>query len=164
MAQGRSSQPNDALNEIVSSRVLSATREVLFQAFSEPTRLAQWWALQGFTNEFHEFDFRPGGAWKLTMRGPDGTTHRMDNQFAEIVRPERIVLRHFQPGHGFTLVMSFTIRGDHTELTWQMRFDDPAEADWVRAFVLPANDRISNEWPPIWPQPRNPHETEKRKH
>src|SRR5258708_4806079 len=114
---------------IVSSRVFAAPREAVFTAFSDPVRLAQWWGPQGFTSTFHQFDFRPGGAWRFTMRGPDGTAYEMDQQFTEIVAPERIVLRHFQPTHDFTLPMTFLSRSDHTELTWRMVFDDPAEGE-----------------------------------
>ncbi len=65
----------------------------------------------------------------------------MDQQFAEIVEPERIVVRHFQTGHGFRLTMTFVDRGGRTELTWWMRFDDPAECARVREFVVPANEQ-----------------------
>jgi uncharacterized protein YndB with AHSA1/START domain len=64
----------------------------------------------------------------------------MDHQFQEIVRPERVVVRHIQPGHDFTLTITLVARGDGTELTWHMRFDDPAEGERVRAFILPANE------------------------
>ena len=126
---------------IVSSRRLAATRDAVFAAFSDPARLTQWWGPQGCTNTFHEFDFRPGGAWRFTMRGPDGAAHEMDQQFTEIVHPERIVMRHMQPGHDFDLAMTFAEVGQRTELTWVMRFADPAEGERVRAFVVPANEQ-----------------------
>ncbi len=126
---------------IVSSRILIATREELFATIRDPARLAQWWGPKGFTNTFKVFDFRPGGAWRFTLHGPDGSAHEMEQQFAEIVPPERIVVRHFQPGHDFTLTMSLAARNDGTELTWEMRFADPAEAERVRAFVVPANEQ-----------------------
>ncbi len=130
-----------ARRPIVSVRIFAAPREELFRAFSDPARLARWWGPQGFTSTFHRFDFRPGGAWKFTMRGPDGTAYEMDKQFAEIVAPERIVLRHFQSGHDFVLTMTFAARGDSTELTWELLFSDPAESEKVRPFIVPANEQ-----------------------
>jgi uncharacterized protein YndB with AHSA1/START domain len=53
--------------EIVTSRVLNARRELVFSAFSDRQRLARWWGPRGFTNTFHEFDLRPGGAWRFVM-------------------------------------------------------------------------------------------------
>ena len=125
---------------IINSRIFAAPRAAVFAAFSDPLRLAQWWGPAGFTNTFHEFDFRPGGAWRFTMHAPDGAAYAMDKRFTEIVVPERIVLGHAQAGHDFTLTMTYAARGDRTELTWEMRFDDPAEAAKVRAFVLRANE------------------------
>lgn len=138
MAAGKNSPVS---GEIVSSRVLAATPGEVFAAHSDPTALARWWGPKGFTNDFRQFDFRPGGGWRFTMRGPDGAAHEMTNQFAEIVPAERIVVRHFQPGHDFTLTMTFLPHGNHTELTWAMRFADPAEGERLRAFLIPANEQ-----------------------
>ncbi|HEY0865383.1 MAG TPA: SRPBCC domain-containing protein [Lacunisphaera sp.] len=124
-----------ASRPIVSSLVLAESREVVFAAFSDPARLAQWWGPNGFTNDFHQFDFRPGGIWRFTMRGSDGTPYAMDHQFMEIVRPARIVVRHFQPGHDFTLTITLAVQGTGSAVTWAMCFDDPAEADRLRAFL-----------------------------
>ncbi|HEX2861234.1 MAG TPA: SRPBCC domain-containing protein, partial [Lacunisphaera sp.] len=96
-----------APDEIVNMRVFPASAERLFAAFRDPARLAQWWGPKGFTNTFHEFDFRPGGVWRFTMHTPDGAAHAMDQRFSEVVPFERIVLRHLQPGHDFTLAMLF---------------------------------------------------------
>jgi uncharacterized protein YndB with AHSA1/START domain len=127
--------------EITCSRIFPQAREIIFEAFSDPVRLASWWGPQGFTNTFKEFDFRPGGVWRFTMHGSDGAAYAMDKQFAEIVRPERIVLRHFQKGHDFTLTMTFAVRDAGTEVTWRMRFDDPEEGEKLRAFLGPANEQ-----------------------
>ncbi|MFA6134863.1 MAG: SRPBCC family protein [Phycisphaerae bacterium] len=131
----------DSPGEIVSTRVFASAREELFGAFSDPQQLASWWGPKGFTNTFHQFDFHPGGAWRFNMMGPDGTAFEMDHQFTEIVRPERIVVRHIQQAHDFTLTMSFVAQDGATKLTWRMRFDDPAECGRVRAFVIPANEQ-----------------------
>ncbi len=127
--------------EIVSSRVLAANREDVFRAFSDPVRLAEWWGPKGFTNHFQQFEFRTDGAWRFTMHGPDGTVYAMDHRFQEIVTPERIVVRHLQPGHDFTLTVSLAGRAGGTEIAWHMCFDDPAEATRVRPFVVPANEQ-----------------------
>lgn len=130
-----------AAHAIVTSRALPAARERVWAAFSEPSALAGWWGPAGFTNTFHEFDFRPGGVWRFTMRGPDGAAYAMDHRFSEIVAPERIVVRHLQPGHDFTLTVTLAGRSGSTEITWCMLFDDPAEAARVRPFVIPANEQ-----------------------
>lgn len=127
-------------HDIVNSRVVDASREKIFAAFSDPAVLARWWGPKGFTNEFHDFDFRVGGAWRFTMRGPDSACHAMDHRFIEIVPPARLTVRHIQPGHDFTLTVSFAECADGTEVTWRMRFDDPAEAARLRSFLKMANE------------------------
>ena len=46
---------------IISSRVVNAPVEKVFQAWTDPSHLAKWWGPAGFTNTFHQFDLRPGG-------------------------------------------------------------------------------------------------------
>lgn len=61
--------------EIVSVRVVNASREIVFKAWTDPQHLRSWWGPNGFTNTFHEFDLKPEGHWRFTMHGPDG--HRL---------------------------------------------------------------------------------------
>jgi uncharacterized protein YndB with AHSA1/START domain len=129
-----------AAHEIVNSRVLAASREKIFAAFADPAVLGRWWGPKDFTNEFHTFEFRDGGAWRFTMHGPDGASYAMDHRFVEIVPGERVTVRHIQPGHDFTLTINLAERAGGTEVTWRMRFDDPAEAARLRSFLTTAND------------------------
>lgn len=132
--------PAPAEHEIVNSRVLAVPRESVFAAFADPAVLARWWGPKGFTNEFHEFDFRTGGRWRFAMRGPDGASYAMDHRFVEIVPPARVAIRHLQSGHDFTLTITLAARSGGTEVTWCMRFDDPAEAARLRGFLAGANE------------------------
>ncbi len=125
----------------VTSRQLPWSKEQIWAAISDPAALAAWWGPNGFTNTFHAFDFRPGGVWRFTMHGPDGAAYAMDHRFLEIVATERIVIRHLQPGHDFTLTITLAEQGGRTTLGWRLAFDDPAEAERVRAIVVPANEQ-----------------------
>jgi uncharacterized protein YndB with AHSA1/START domain len=127
--------------ELVSARVLDAPRDVVFEAFSDPRQLARWWGPKGFTSTFHEFDLRPGGAWRLVMRGPNGTDYPMVKDFIGVARPERIVLRHQSPVHGFTQTMTFGDLGGRTHVTWRMRFESEEEAERVRGAITEANEQ-----------------------
>lgn len=133
--------PTTEAHAIVTTRLLAASCERVWAMFSDPAALAQWWGPEGFTNTFQEFDFRPGGIWRFTMRGADGSAYAMDHRFPEIVAPERIVVRHLQPGHDFTLTIALAERAGRTAIAWRMLFDDPAEAARVRPFVVPANEQ-----------------------
>lgn len=126
---------------IVSTRVFQVPREVLFQAFADPRILAEWWGPAGFTNEFQEFDLRPGGGWTFVMRSPDRTEFPMMKRFVEVVPLERIVVQHDQGEHTHSLAMTYADEGAGTRLTWRMHFELPAEAERVRAVVEQANEQ-----------------------
>ncbi|MCC6698771.1 MAG: SRPBCC domain-containing protein, partial [Candidatus Hydrogenedentes bacterium] len=53
--------------EIISTRLIDAPREKVFRAWTDPEHLARWWGPNGFTNTFHAFDMKPGGAWRFVM-------------------------------------------------------------------------------------------------
>ncbi|MBX7106015.1 MAG: SRPBCC family protein [Gemmataceae bacterium] len=127
--------------EIVSSRLLAAPREAVFAAFADPEVLARWWGPIGFTNTLHEFEFRPGGPWKFTMHGPDGTDYYNESRFDEIAAPERLVLTHLRPMHRFLMTMTFDAESGGTRITWRMRFDSAEEVARIREFVVPANEQ-----------------------
>ena len=63
MSVGQSSavQSATADREIVISRVISAARELVFEAFTDVRHLAQWWGPTGFTTTTRAFEFRVGG-------------------------------------------------------------------------------------------------------
>lgn len=126
---------------IRSSRLFGASRKRLWTLFENPVDVAAWWGPSGFTNTFEKFEFHPGGDWRFTMRAPDGTEHPMNKKFVSIHEPERIVLDHIDPVHGFRMFMTFRDAPDGTMLDWIMVFDHAEEAAKVRAFVGPANEQ-----------------------
>jgi uncharacterized protein YndB with AHSA1/START domain len=124
--------------EIITTRVFNAPRELVYQAWTDPAHLAKWWGPKGFTNTFHEFDPRPGGAWDFIMHGPDGTDYKNKSVFVELVKPERIVFNHLS-GHKFKVTVLFEDLGGMTRLTWRMLFDSAAEFDRIKGIVVPGN-------------------------
>ncbi len=127
--------------DIVTTRIVAAPRERVFRAWSGPALLAQWWGPKGFTNTFHLFEFRPGGAWRFTMNGPDGTGYRNESAFVEIRAPERIVFDHLKPMHWFRVTATFAEAGAETKLTFCMTFDTAEECARVKVFVVEANEQ-----------------------
>lgn len=125
---------------VVSSRIFPASPAELWQAWTDPARLVCWWGPEGFTNTVHEFDLRPGGAWRLTMRNADGNEFHNEKVFTEVVPGERAVFKHLSPMHVFTMTMSFAPRGGATKLTWRMEFETPTSAELLK-FITMANEQ-----------------------
>jgi uncharacterized protein YndB with AHSA1/START domain len=143
MTPAFSPEPTESVDvrAITSRRLLTAAPAAVFEAFADPARLARWWGPKGFTNTIHEFDFRPGGAWRFVMHGPDGTDYQNVSEFVEIAKPDSIVFVHHEPMHRFRMTMTFEERALGTELVWRMLFDTAAEADAVRSLVAAANEQ-----------------------
>src|SRR5438270_12690243 len=118
-------QPATPDREIVISRVISAPRELVFEAFTEVRHLSRWWGPEGFTTTTRAFEFRVGGAWDFVMHGPDGTDYQEWISWTEIAPPERIALLHGEhrdDPNAFTSVLTFTPDGDATRLKMRTVF------------------------------------------
>lgn len=127
--------------EITSTRVFAAPREAVYAAFANPQAVVHWWGPHGFTSTIHEFDLRPGGFWRFVMRGPDGATYDTVKEFIEVAPPARIVFRHLEKMHRFTMTMIFETMTANTRLTWHMVFEPhPDNAKW-RPFIVDANEQ-----------------------
>jgi uncharacterized protein YndB with AHSA1/START domain len=120
---------------LVFARAFDAPRNLVFEAFTDPVHLGQWWGPNGFTITNMAFDFRPGGVWRFVMHGPDGRDYQNCITFDEILRPERIVYRH---GGGadvesvqFTATVTFADEAAKTWLNWCMVLPSVAERDRV---------------------------------
>jgi len=112
----------------VISRVIDAPREVVFEAFTEVRHLSRWWGPEGFTTDTRTFEFRVGGEWDFSMRGPDGTEFQDWIRWTEIVAPERIALVHGEfrdDPNAFASVLTFEPEGAATRL--EMRTVFPTE-------------------------------------
>jgi uncharacterized protein YndB with AHSA1/START domain len=77
--------------EFVITREFDAPRELVFKAWTEPERLAQWWGPKGFTMISTNVDLRPGGVFHYGMRGPDGNEVWGRFVYREITPPSRMV-------------------------------------------------------------------------
>ena len=71
-------------------RALDAPPELVFEALTEPTELAQWWGPHGFTTPTIDLDVREGGRYRFTMQPPDGEAFHLSGEFLEVHPPERL--------------------------------------------------------------------------
>jgi uncharacterized protein YndB with AHSA1/START domain len=80
-------------NSLRVSRIIQATPDALFRAWTEPTQLRQWWRMEGEGWKTAEttLDVRVGGKYRLGMTGPDGQPHIAIGEYREVNRPNRLV-------------------------------------------------------------------------
>ena len=118
-------QSNTADRELSVSRTINAPVALVWEVWTQPEHIANWWGPNGFTNTITRMDVQPGGEWHLVMHGPDGTDFKNKSIFKEIVLHKKIVFQHFNPT--FTTTVQFDEQGDKTHLTWHMLFDSKEE-------------------------------------
>src|SRR5262245_20671512 len=123
--------------EMVISRVVDAPRELVWKVWTEPEHVSKWWGPNGFTTTIEVMDVRPGGEWKHTMRGPDGTNYPNHSRFVEVVKPERIVMEHGghrEGGSAVSFVATWTFEAvgpKQTKVTMRGLFPTAEERDRV---------------------------------
>ncbi len=83
-------QRND-LQEFVITRVFDAPRDLVWEAFTDPKHLNQWWGPKGATVIKAKMDLRPGGSYHYAMRTADGQTMWGKMLYREITPPSRMV-------------------------------------------------------------------------
>lgn len=129
------SSPADTSDrEIVVTRIIEGPRPLVFEAYTDPRHLAQWWGPDGFTTTTRAFEFRPGGVWDFVMHGPDGTDYPNWIEWREIAPPERLVVLHGDrpdDPRAFVSTVMLVERGDATEVTMRALFQTKAQRDEV---------------------------------
>ena len=73
------------------TRIFDAPRALVWNAWTDPKMMAQWFGPRGFTTPVCELDVRAGGSLRIVMRAPDGNEYPMKGEFREVTPPERLV-------------------------------------------------------------------------
>jgi uncharacterized protein YndB with AHSA1/START domain len=76
--------------ELELERLIRAPRERVFEAWSRPEQMSQWFAPKPFQLVIHEMDFRTGGRFRMAMRGPNGEEFPFTGTYTEVAPPERL--------------------------------------------------------------------------
>lgn len=101
-------------------RVIPATKERLFRAWTEPSQVTRWWTIgEGWRAEFAEIDLRVGGKFKVGNRPRAGESVLISGEFLEVKPPDRLVYKwRFGPASPVESVITveFNEAGDQTEV------------------------------------------------
>lgn len=73
---------------LVIERQLAAPPERVFDAWTNPELLVQWWGPEGMTTPDHDLDVREGGAWITTMMNAEGGRHTCSGVYTRLDRPK----------------------------------------------------------------------------
>jgi uncharacterized protein YndB with AHSA1/START domain len=112
--------PSDC--EIVITRDFNATPDRVFEAWTNPDQVRQWYGCGELNLVMCEIDLRVGGVFRYVLRDHDGNDHTMTGRYLEIVRPSRVVYteryvsNQFESDESFVTV-TFAERDGRTRLT-----------------------------------------------
>ena len=135
-----------------SSRRASSTapRELVFQAWTEPEHLREWWGPKGFTNTFHEFD--PAAGRRLAVRHARPRRHELQKRERfyrdSAAGADRVGTTFPEPN--FRLTAVFEDVGGKTRLTWHMLFTSAADRDKIKGVAVEGNRQNLERWRRSW--------------
>ena len=103
------------------TRVIPATRDRVFRAWTDPDDMRHWACPEGAEIADVSVDLSVGGAYRIAMSGPDGSSYTAFGTYREVDAPRRLVYTWDweQPEHavGETVVtVSFHDLGESTEV------------------------------------------------
>ncbi len=122
--------------EIISTVILDAPRELVFKAYTDPKLFVQWWGPRRYQNEVDKFDARSGGEWRVVQIAADGGRHAFRGVNHDVVAPERIC-QTFEyegvPGHVALQTATFEQQGNKTKVVAQIVFQSVMDRDGMVA-------------------------------
>lgn len=93
MAENDLSKRTLSLKKIFDARI-----ELVWEAWTKPEHIAQWWGPKGVSITVVEHDFKIGGKWKYIMPMPNGAEFISEGEYLEIEKFKKIVTTaNFRP-------------------------------------------------------------------
>lgn len=132
---------NSDSKDIRITRIYDAPLQAVWDAWTDPAQVAQWWGPRGFTITTHSKDLRTGGHWSYTMHGPDGTDYPNQTAYLDVQPLSRLVYDH--GGYEdrppmFRVTVDFSETDGKTRMDMCMTLPTPEAAVQTRAFIKKA--------------------------
>jgi uncharacterized protein YndB with AHSA1/START domain len=122
--------------DLTSTVVLDAPRELVFRAYTDPKLFAQWWGPRRYENRIEKFDIRQGGEWRVIQRAADGSEFPFRGVTHDVTAPERIC-QTFEyegvPGHVALQTATFESLGNKTRIVAHLVFESVMDRDGMVA-------------------------------
>jgi uncharacterized protein YndB with AHSA1/START domain len=129
-------------NEIRIQRTYDAPVQAVWDAWTDPAQVAQWWGPRGFTITTHSKELRPNGTWNYTMHGPDGTDWPNITTYHEVQPLKKLVYDHGASADRppmFRVTVLFEEVDGKTHMDMTMALETAEAAVQTRQFIKAAN-------------------------
>jgi uncharacterized protein YndB with AHSA1/START domain len=126
--------PSDS--EILMTREFDAPRALVWEMFTNPEHLKQWWGGGMHENVSVEMDVRVGGTYRFVGKMPDGTLVPFKGEYREIDPPSRVVFTEIfdvdmARDHPSVITTTFTEANGKTTMNVLCRYDRKETRDIV---------------------------------
>lgn len=122
--------------ELVLTRLINASPDKVFRAWTEPELMKQWFTPRPFTTPVVETDVRPGGSSFILMRSPEGQEIPNRGVYLEVVPNAKLVFtdaytKAWEPSEKpfMTATLTFENEGGKTRYTARVRHWTKADCD-----------------------------------
>lgn len=113
-----------AIPAIEIRRTFKAPRASVFDAWTKPEALRQWFGPAGMTVPEANVDLREGGRYRIVIIDTDGDPNIAVGTYTTVRRPERLAYswaweENGNPGPQTQITIDFLERGDETEMVFK---------------------------------------------
>lgn len=125
-------------SDIRITRVYDAPVRAVWDAWTIPEQVEQWWGPRGFTLTTHSKDLRAGGGWRYTMHGPDGVDYPNVATYHVVEPHAKLVYDHGATDDRpalFRVTVTFSETNGKTTMEMIMSLATPEAAVATAAFV-----------------------------
>jgi uncharacterized protein YndB with AHSA1/START domain/catechol 2,3-dioxygenase-like lactoylglutathione lyase family enzyme len=126
--------------EIVLTRTFAASRRLVFDAYTKPELLTQWYGARGWHLVGCDFERREGGRYRFESRGPAGDTLVQAGTVQLVEAPVRLVLTERFEGQSYpgeTLIThEFSEHDGQTTVTTTVLYATPDGRDAVLGYPM----------------------------
>lgn len=126
--------------QIINARTFTATMADMQRAWTQPEFLSKWWGPAGFTNTFHEFDFRPGGKWRLTMYDENKASYENEWIFKSTDPDQCLIWDHVSAPEFILSVCFKEVQEQKIAVVFRMIFDSEELCTMLRAVIPEKNE------------------------
>jgi uncharacterized protein YndB with AHSA1/START domain len=130
-------------------RQIKARPSIVYEAFTRPENIIQWWGPDAGPVLIAETDVRIGGAYRVRFRMLDGAEHESVGRYLDVIPDRRLVfswcwLGEGEPAEESRVTVDLRATKDGTELTFtHERLADEASADRHREGWSGALDKLA---------------------
>ncbi|NLF51939.1 MAG: ATPase [Leptolinea sp.] len=121
-------------HEIVTTCVIDAPRDLVFNAFVDAGLVERWWGPKDLRTVVDTLDPWPGGKWRFLLNDSKGNEYAFSGVYHSIQEPERIVQtfeNEGKPGRVILDTICFEEMTDRTLITDRTIFQSIADRDAV---------------------------------